>query len=108
MKEFKGKKVVVEFIFRFLLGYGFNIYKCWREDYLDILFIWLVLFIWFNNLVVFKEWIIKNFNFDVLIYFLKNFLEKVMVYCFLVIDLFYLNFIYFYLFLLDEKGKIIK
>ncbi len=108
MKEFKGKKVVVEPIFRLSSGYGPNTYKRWREDYPDILFIRLALFTRPNNLAALKERIIKNSNLDVPIYFPKNPPEKAMVHRFLAIDSLHLNSIYPHLFLLDEKGKIIK
>lgn len=108
MKDFKGKKVVVEPIFRLSSGHDAKRYKEWRENYPDILFIRLALFERPEHLADLKGQIIRNSTLDVPIYFPRNPAEKSKAYRFLAIDSLHLNSTYPHFFLLDEKGKIIK
>lgn len=108
MKDFKGKKVVVEPIFRLSAGHGPKSYKKWREKHPDIVFIRLALFEQPDNLASLKARIIRNTSLDVPIYFPQTPEEKTKAYRFLAIDSLHLNSSYPHLFFLDEKGKIIK
>lgn len=108
MKDFMGKKVVLEPVFRVSGGYGAKNYKEWQEKHPDLLFMKLALFEKPTDFSAYKEAQMLQSSPDVAYYFPANGEERAKAYRFLALDSLHRYARYPKFFLLDEKGKIIK
>lgn len=108
MKDFIGKKVVLEPIFHVSGGFNAKSYQAWQEKHPELHFIKLALLEKPTDFTAYKESEGINVPTQVTHYFLANKEEKEKAYHFLALDPLHRYSRYPHLFLLNEKGMITK
>lgn len=108
MKDFMGRKVILDPVFNTSTRFGPVFYQKWKETYPDLEFIQLALFEKPTDFTKYIREFPRKPVPGTTFYFPKDQKEKEKIYEFLALDPLHRYPYYPHVFMLDEKGKIIK